>query len=99
MSGRLERQLAFVVEMDRLKGILRQTSLIDGSRRENTAEHSWHLAIAAIALAEHAPPGTDLLQVIRLALVHDIVEIDAGDTFGFDETGYLDKAERETRAA
>jgi putative hydrolase of HD superfamily len=99
VSDRLERQLAFVVEMDRLKGVLRQTALIDGSRRENTAEHSWHLAIAALALAEHAPAGTDLLQVIRLALVHDIVEIDAGDTFGFDEAGYLDKAERETRAA
>jgi putative hydrolase of HD superfamily len=96
---RLSRQLAFVVEVDRLKGVLRQTSLIDGSRRENSAEHSWHLAMAALALAEHAPAGTDLLRALGMVLVHDIVEIDAGDTFGFDETGYLDKAERETRAA
>ncbi len=96
---RLSRQLAFIVEVDRLKGVLRQTSLIDGSRRENSAEHSWHLAMAALALAEHAPTGTDLLRALGMVLVHDIVEIDAGDTFGFDETGYLDKAERETRAA
>ncbi len=100
MTGeRLERQLAFVVEMDRLKGVIRRTSLIDGSRPENTAEHSWHLAVAAMALAEHAPAGTDLAHALHLALIHDVVEIDAGDTFGFDEAGYLDKTERETRAA
>jgi putative hydrolase of HD superfamily len=98
-EGRLERQLAFVVEMDRLKGIVRRTSLIDGSRLENSAEHSWHLAVAALALAEHAPAGTDLTRALRMALIHDVVEIDAGDTFGFDEAGYLDKEERETRAA
>jgi putative hydrolase of HD superfamily len=98
-EGRLERQLAFVVEMDRLKGIVRRTSLIDGSRLENSAEHSWHLAVAALALAEHAPDGTDLTRALRMALIHDVVEIDAGDTFGFDEAGYLDKEERETRAA
>ena len=98
-ADRLARQVAFVVEMDRLKGVLRQTSLIDGSRRENTAEHSWHLAMAALALAEHAPAGTDLARALHMVLVHDVVEIDAGDTFGFDEVGYLDKEERETRAA
>ena len=96
---RLARQLAFVVEMDRLKGVLRRTSLIDGSRRENSAEHSWHLALAALALAEHAPAGTDLLRVVRMALVHDVVEIDAGDTFCYDAPAHLDKEERETRAA
>ena len=96
---RLSRQLAFIVEMDRLKGVLRQTSLIDGSRRENSAEHSWHLALAALALAEHAPAGTDLLRVIRMVLVHDVVEIDAGDTFCYDDGAHLDKEERETRAA
>jgi putative hydrolase of HD superfamily len=100
LSGeRLERQLAFVVEMDRLKGVIRRTSLIDGTRRENTAEHSWHLAVAAMALAEHAPAGTDLPRALHMALIHDVVEIDAGDTFGFDDAGYLDKEERETRAA
>jgi putative hydrolase of HD superfamily len=96
---RLSRQLGFIVEVDRLKGVLRQTSLIDGSRRENSAEHSWHLALAALALAEHAPAGTDLLRVVRMALVHDLVEIDAGDTFCYDAPAHLDKEERETRAA
>ena len=75
----LSRQLAFVRELDRLKGVVRRTSLIDRSRLENTAEHSWHLAAMALALGEHAPPGTDLGHVIELLLVHDIVEIDAGD--------------------
>lgn len=98
-EDRLSRQLAFVVEVDRLKGVLRQTSLIDGSRRENSAEHSWHLAMAALALAEHAPAGTDLLRAIRMVLVHDIVEIDAGDTFCYDDGAHLDKEARETRAA
>lgn len=96
---RVSSQLAFIVEVDRLKGVLRQTSLIDGSRRENSAEHSWHLALAALALAEHAPAGTDLLRVVRMALVHDVVEIDAGDTFCYDAGAHLDKEERETRAA
>ena len=96
---RITRQLAFIVEVDRLKGVLRQTSLIDGSRRENSAEHSWHLALAALALAEHAPAGTDLLRVVRMTLVHDVVEIDAGDTFCYDAPAHVDKEERETRAA
>ena len=98
-ADRLARQLAFVVEMDRLKGVLRQTSLIDGSRRENSAEHSWHLAMAALALGEHAPAGTDLLRALGMVLVHDIVEIDAGDTFCYDDGAHLDKEDRETRAA
>ena len=96
---RVSSQLAFIVEVDRLKGVLRQTSLIDGSRRENSAEHSWHLALAALALAEHARAGTHLLRVVRMALVHDVVEIDAGDTFCYDAGAHLDKEERETRAA
>lgn len=99
MSERLERQLAFLTEIDRLKGVLRQTSLIDGSRRENSAEHSWHVAMAAAVLAEHAAPGTDLLHALRMALVHDIVEIDAGDTFTYDAAAHHDKEAREQRAA
>ena len=96
---RLARQLAFIAEIDRLKHVLRQTRLMDGSRRENDAEHSWHLAMMALVLAEHAPPGTDMARVVAMLLVHDLVEIDAGDTFLFDAAAVLDQAEREARAA
>jgi putative hydrolase of HD superfamily len=98
-ADRLDRQLAFIRELDRLKSVLRRTSLIDRSRRENTAEHSWHLTAMALALAEYAPAGADLTHVVELLIVHDIVEIDAGDTFAFDATANLDKADRETAAA
>ena len=86
-------------EIDTLKSVLRQTHIADESRRENTAEHSWHIAMAAITLSEYADEPVDILRVLKMLLVHDIVEIDAGDTFAFDETGYEDKFERETRAA
>ena len=76
---RLSRQLDFVQEAGRLKGVLRLTELTDPARRENSAEHSWHLAVMALALAEHAPPGTDIATVIAMLLLHDLVEIDAGD--------------------
>jgi putative hydrolase of HD superfamily len=95
----LVQQLAFVMEIDKLKTILRQTSLMDNSRRENSAEHSWHLAVMALTLGEYAEPGTDLTHVVKMVLVHDIVEIDAGDTFAYDAVGYTDKNEREERAA
>lgn len=98
-NARLAQQIAFIVEIDRLKGVIRRAPLIDGSRRENSAEHSWHLALMAMALAEHADERIDVGRVIRLVLVHDIIEIDAGDTFAYDVAGYLDKAEREERAA
>jgi len=96
---RLAQQIQFVLEIDKLKQVLRQTLLTDGSRRENSAEHSWHIALMAIALAEYAPPGTDLLRVVKLLLLHDLVEIDAGDTFCYDLAGNESKAEREIRAA
>ena len=99
LPERLVRQLRFVRELDRLKGVLRRTSLADRSRRENSAEHSWHLATMALALAEYAPPGTDAARAVELLLVHDVVEIDAGDTFAFDVAGNGDKAARETAAA
>ncbi|HEY6271277.1 MAG TPA: HD domain-containing protein [Terriglobales bacterium] len=76
---RLESQLQFVSEAGRLKGVLRQTVLTDPPRRENSAEHSWHLAVMALALAEHAPPGTDIATVIAMLVLHDLVEVDAGD--------------------
>ena len=78
---RLTQQLAFIHEIDKLKHIIRNTSLFDGSRKENDAEHSWHLALMAIVLSEHANEKFDLLKVIKMVLIHDIVEIDAGDTF------------------
>ncbi len=99
MDPRLERQLAFIQELDRLKGVLRQTRVLDGARQENSAEHSWHLALCAMVLAEYAPPGTDLLRVIRMVLVHDVVEIDAGDAFAYDAAVNVGKEERERRAA
>jgi len=95
----LARQLAFLAEIDRLKGVLRQTTLIDQSRRENSAEHSWHLALAALVLAEHAPQGADVGRVVRMVLVHDLVEIDAGDAFAYDAAANVGKDERERLAA
>ena len=99
MTDRLQQQLDFLMEIDRLKSVDRQTLITDRSRRENTAEHSWHLAMFAFILAEHANDDIDLLHVLQLCLVHDIVEIDAGDTFAYDTTAYSDKDEREQRAA
>lgn len=93
------RQLQFIRELDGLKHVLRQTALIDGSRRENSAEHSWHIATMAIVLAEHAAEPVDLGRALKLLLLHDVVEIDAGDTFCYDAHGNLDKEERERRAA
>ena len=75
----LDSQISFLLEADRLKTVLRQSTLADRSRRENSAEHSWHLALMALVLAGHAPPGTDLGQVMAMVVLHDLVEIDAGD--------------------
>ncbi|GAB3499858.1 HD domain-containing protein [Nocardiopsis coralliicola] len=96
---RLTAQLRFILETDKLKRILRRNLLVDGSRRENDAEHSWHLALTARVFAEHAPAGTDIDRVVEMLVVHDIVEIDAGDTFVYDDAGAATQAERETAAA
>jgi putative hydrolase of HD superfamily len=96
---RAERQLAFLVDADRLKGVLRQTLLCDGSRRENSAEHSWHLALMAAVLAEYAEPGVSVPRVVQMVLVHDLVEIDAGDTFAYDAVANADRESRERAAA
>jgi putative hydrolases of HD superfamily len=96
---RLQQQITFLVEADKLKSILRQTPLADNSRPENSAEHSWHLAVAVLALQEYAPDGTDVLHAMRLVIVHDLVEIDAGDTFAYDTAHHETKAERELAAA
>lgn len=98
-TTRLAQQLAFLVEADKLKTILRRTLLTDSSRQENTAEHSWHLALAAIVLEEYASAPVNLGRVLRMLTVHDVVEIDAGDTFAFDKAGNATKEDRERRAA
>jgi putative hydrolase of HD superfamily len=97
---RLNDQISFILEIDKLKKIYRQSLLTDGSREENDAEHSWHLAIMAIVLSEHANDHQlDILKVLKMVLIHDIVEIDAGDTFIYDTKGNSSKAEREKKAA
>lgn len=96
----LQAALAFFMEADRLKGIERRNRLADGTRRENTAEHSWHLGIAAMVLAPFASEPIDLGTAVAMALVHDIVEIDAGDTFAYDVAdGAATKQAREEAAA
>ncbi|SPF41169.1 Metal dependent phosphohydrolase [Syntrophobacter sp. SbD1] len=97
--NRLLKQIEFIVEIDKLKSIVRQTLLVDGSRQEDSAEHSWHLAMLAMVLAEHSRAPVDLFRVLKMILVHDLVEIDAGDTYCYDEDGNRDKAERENKAA
>lgn len=100
MNERLYKQLEFLVEIDKLKQVFRQSFLVDGSRHENDAEHSWHLAVMAIFLSEHAKERTmDIFKVIKLVLIHDIVEIDAGDTFCYNEEAGQTKADREQKAA
>ena len=96
-DDRLSRQVRFLREVDRLKQVFRQTWLLDRSRKENDAEHSWHLAVMAMLLREHAHPAVDLPRVIQMLLVHDLVEIDAGDTFCYDDDDH--KAQREHAAA
>jgi len=98
-ASRLTRQIDFISELDKLKLILRRISIIGESRLENSAEHSWHLGVMVPLLAEYAPEDVDVARVMKMLLIHDVVEIDAGDTFCFDEAANLDKEEREIRAA
>jgi putative hydrolase of HD superfamily len=98
-NERLQRQVEFILEIDKLKTVLRQTYLMDGSRRENSAEHTWHLTVMALVLSEYANAPVNVLQVLKMLVVHDIVEIDAGDTYIYDERASLDKAAREEAAA
>ncbi|MCK6376413.1 MAG: HD domain-containing protein [Zoogloea sp.] len=95
----LERQLAFLKEIDRLKSIVRLSPLIDRSRRENSAEHSWHLAMYALVLAEHAAGTVDVQRVVKMLLIHDIVEIDAGDVPFHMPATHAGQDERERLAA
>lgn len=96
---RLTQQIQFIVEIDKLKKVLRQTMLTDSSRRENSGEHSWHLAMMTMILSEYAPLEVDLFHAMKMVLIHDLVEIDAGDTFCYDIQNNQNKFEREVIAA
>src|SRR5262249_57792719 len=91
--------IRFVLEADRLKTVARQSRIADGSRQENSAEHSWHLALMALALGGHAPAGTDLGRVMAMLVVHDLVEIDAGDLFLYSDSAAHARQEQAERAA
>jgi putative hydrolase of HD superfamily len=97
--SRLEQQLAFLVELDKAKSIFRRSYVTDGSRHENDAEHMWHLALFVLVLSEHAIEPIDVTKVLKMVLVHDVVEIDAGDVFVYDEAARAGKAVAEEAAA
>ncbi|MEL1135538.1 HD domain-containing protein [Desulfitobacterium sp. THU1] len=100
ISERMEKQIQFIVTIDELKNITRQSVTIRDRRHENDAEHSWHLAVMAMILSEYAEDkNVDVFKVIKMVLIHDLVEIYAGDTYCYDEKGYEDKDEREQEAA
>ena len=96
---RLEKQMQFIIEVDKVKNIFRQTYLADGNRKENDAEHSWHLALMAVLLKEYSNEEVSLEKVVPMVLIHDLVEIDAGDTYAYDEAGAATKEIRERKAA
>jgi putative hydrolase of HD superfamily len=96
---RIQQQYAFLAECLKLAEIRRQTLLPASRRRENDAEHSWHLCLMAITLAEHSNVPVDLARVLRMLIIHDLVEIDAGDTYAYDAAGMVGQHEREARAA
>ncbi|MCI8767432.1 HD domain-containing protein [Schaedlerella sp.] len=96
---RLEKQIRFIVEIDKVKNIFRQTYLADAGRKENDAEHSWHIALMAYLLQEYAEKPVDVSKVMLMVLIHDLVEIDAGDTYAYDDAGAETKRAREEAAA
>lgn len=99
MEDRLEKQLEFILELDKMKQIGRQTYLADGSRKENDAEHSWHMAVMCMLLSEYSNEKIDVLKTLTMLLIHDVVEIDAGDTYAYDAVANTTKKERELKAA
>ncbi len=103
MDMRLKKQAEFIIEIDKIKSVFRQTLLINGKRYENDAEHSWHISVMAVLLSEYAgrggDKGIDILKALKMVLLHDIVEIDAGDTYCYDRAAAADKAAREGKAA
>ena len=98
-NPRLDQQLRFTAEIDKMTAVLRRTLLIDKSRRENDAEHSWHIAVMAMLFSEYASEQVDIGKAVQMCVVHDLVEIEADDTFAYDVQGNLDKAQREKEAA
>lgn len=96
--NRFEQQMKFILEIDKVKNVFRQTYLADGNRKENDAEHSWHMAIMAFLLKEYAQEEVDIMRVVLMVLTHDLVEIDAGDTYAYDLDGLQTKREREVKA-
>ena len=96
---RLEKQIRFIVEIDKVKNIFRQTYLADARRKENDAEHSWHIALMAYLLQEYAEKPVDVSKAMLMVLIHDLVEIDAGDTYAYDDAGAETKRAREEAAA
>ncbi len=99
MDERLKKQLDFLIEIDKIKNVFRRSYITDGSRQENDAEHSWHLGIMAILLSDYIKEDINILTVIKMVLIHDLVEIYAGDTFAFDNKSKIGKSEKETAAA
>lgn len=99
LNSRLKQQMDFLLEIDKVKNIFRMTSVTGNERRENDAEHSWHLGIMAFLLAEYVKEDVDINKVMKMVLIHDLVEIYAGDTFAFDEKANEDKYERERESA
>lgn len=99
MKERLKKQIEFMLELDKMKNLYRQTYVLHEDRKENDAEHSWHLAILAFLLAEYSNEKIDVSHVMKMVLLHDVVEIDAGDTYCYDNEGCKSKAEREEKAA
>ena len=96
---RFEKQLSFILEADKEKNVLRQTHLSGNGRRENDAEHAWHMAIMIYLLKEYANESFDIAKAMMMALIHDVVEIDAGDTYAYDDKGLSTQKERESKAA
>ena len=96
---RLRKQMEFAIEMDKEKGIGRQTYILNALRKENDAEHAWHLALMTMLLSEYSNEKIDLSRTMSMVIVHDIIEIDAGDTYAYDDKGNATKAERERKAA
>lgn len=99
MKDRLKKQIEFLLELDKMKNLYRQTYVLHEDRKENDAEHSWHLAVLAFLLAEYSNKNIDITHVMKMVLLHDVVEIDAGDTYCYDNEGNKSKAEREEKAA
>ena len=99
MNDRLKKQMEFALEMDKEKGLGRQTYILDALRKENDAEHGWHLALMTMVLSEYSNEPIDVARTMSMVVIHDIVEIDAGDTYAYDSVGNASKEEREKKAA